>query len=119
MVANINPLEFTEADGDYKDQGLPTSFFEAKKVRYIYWRFSLDYAQPGEDGSLQLMASWHGPDGKTWNQDATFLYKKDWTQSWVGGGWGGNAGGNFKPGNYRVDIIYRGKQIASGSFTVR
>jgi hypothetical protein len=119
VVANILPLYFYEGGDSYKDTGSASSVFEANKARFIYWKFTIQHVKPEKDGSLQLLALWHGPDGNTWQQAATLPYTKDDTNNFVALGWGTSNAGSYKPGAYSVDMFYKGKQVAHGSFTVR
>jgi hypothetical protein len=97
-----------------------TTEFTAGKVNYINWELTLKHAPLPEKTPLNLFIVYRKLDGE---QITTKNYEsfagKGWESSIYTWGWGSADDNYWKPGNYILEIFYKGNLLTSGSFVVK
>ena len=94
--------------------------FIAAQVRYINTEVWLDFDAPKRELYVPLSCTTYDQnEGVVSNYVLANRIKAEATDWYNQLGWGRQAPGSWKPGGYRVDCVYGGKVVASGSFKVR
>jgi hypothetical protein len=118
----IAPLLFYEGPHDLtleKSQRVYRQIFNRATARSIYWELDLTFPPPGRRIDFTLDALWYKPDGSELRRQ-TFPAHVDatWPNSWHTHGFGWVDAGHWPPGLYRVDLLFKGVRISSGSFQI-
>ena len=97
-----------------------TSEFKYGKVNYINWELTLKHSALPEKTPLNLYIVYKKIDGE---QITTKNYEsfagKGWESSVYTWGWGSTDETYWKPGNYILEIFYKGNLLTSGTFVVK
>jgi hypothetical protein len=117
-----SPLQFFEGPHDLtleKSQRVYRYSFAKPSTRSIFWELDLSYPPPGRRIDFQLDAIWYNPDGSELrHQTLTAYAMPTWGNSWHTLGYGWVDAGHWKPGSYRVDLLFKGTRISSGTFQI-
>jgi hypothetical protein len=118
----IAPVLFFEGPHDLtlqKSQRVYRTNFDHSTTRSIYWELDLRFPAPGRRIDFQVDAIWYNPDGSELRRQTLSAYVMPaWASSWHTLGYGWAAGGHWTPGTYRVDLLFKGVRISTGSFQI-
>ncbi len=118
----IAPLMFFEGPHDLtleKSQRVYLTEFDHTTTRSIFWELDLKFPAPGRRIDFQLDALWYRPDGSELRHQTLSAYvMPTWANSWHALGYGWPDAGHWPPGIYRVEILFKGLRISSGSFQI-
>ncbi|MGD1101115.1 MAG: PEGA domain-containing protein [Terriglobia bacterium] len=118
----IAPLQFFEGPHDLtleKSQRVYLYNFDHTTARSIYWELDLSFPTPGQRIDFQLDALWYKPDGSELRHQTFSAYvMPTWRNSWHTHGYGWADAGHWPPGIYRVELLFKGVRISSGSFQI-
>ena len=93
--------------------------FAGSDSRFIYWELNLKHPAPGHRRDFAVDAVWYGPDGSEFARQTLNTYMDGtWTNSYHPFGQGWDEPGQWKPGNYIVELFYRGQKIAISAFEI-
>jgi hypothetical protein len=119
---SIAPLQFFEGPHDEtldKKDRVYTTSFEHSTARSIFWELDLTYPAPGQKIDFTLDALWYKPDGSELRHQTLAAYvMPTWKNSWHTLGYGWVDKGHWAPGTYRVEILFKGVRLTSGSFQI-
>jgi hypothetical protein len=120
--ARATELLFFEGGAESPPYGERTyaTRFNRARARYIYYEVSFEYPEPGERIDFALDSRWYDPGGNVFNEnrmDAWF--EPDWTSSVHSTGFGYDRPGQWKAGQYRVELFVGGQPVISGTFEIR
>lgn len=121
LSANVSELNFYEKGEENipKQQRKYRNRFSKSDTRFIRWELNLKHPDPGRRIDFDINAVWYKPDGSVFaEQTNSTRLEATWKSSWHAQGRGWKVPGNWKPGNYRVDLFVEGKKVASGSFEI-
>jgi hypothetical protein len=118
----IAPLQFFEGPHektlDKSDRVYRTSF-DAQSTRSIFWEIDLSYPAPGRHVNFTLDAFWYRPDGSELRHQTLDGYAEtDWKSSWHTLGYGWVDAGHWPKGTYKVEILFKGLHLVTGSFEI-
>ncbi|MFC2165821.1 protein kinase [Acidobacteriota bacterium] len=121
LNATVTEVKFYEGgtNGVAYKQRVYSNRFASNNSRFVFWELHLKHPAPGRRVDFKVDAVWYNPDGSVFSRQTKSTYlEPDWKTSWhvYGSGW--EKPGNWKPGNYRVDLFVKGKIIASASFAI-
>jgi hypothetical protein len=94
--------------------------FLKSKARYIYTEIGLkNLLYNVRDQKITLFYRYYDPEGKLWGSLEDIRdFPADWESGVFWHGWGWKTAGNWKPGNYRVEVILNNSKIAEGTFYI-
>ncbi len=118
----IAPVQFFEGPHDLtlqKSQRVYRTHFDRSTTRSIYWELDLRFPAPGRRIDFQVDAIWYNPDGSELRRQTLSAYvMPTWASSWHTLGYGWVDAGHWPLGTYRVDLLFKGVPISSGSFQI-
>lgn len=101
------------------DQRRYSDRFASADVRFVNWELSLRHRSTLSRKDFVLHVDYNRSDGTAVQRQAVASYAdKGWSGSRHVNGYGSEAPGFWKPGEYRVVISVAGTRIAEGSFRV-
>jgi hypothetical protein len=118
----IEPLQFFEGPHDgapsKENRGYTTSF-DHTTTRSIYWELDLSYPAPGQRIDFTLDAIWYRPGGSELRHQTLDAHvDPTWKDSWHTLGYGWVDSGHWPTGTYRVEVLFKGVRLTSGSFQI-
>ena len=118
----IEPLQFFEGPHDEtlkKEDRVYTTSFDHATARSIFWELDLTYPAPGQKIEFTLDALWYKPDGSELRHQTLAGYVlPTWKNSWHTLGYGWVDKGHWTTGTYRVEVLFKGVRLTSGSFQI-
>jgi hypothetical protein len=121
LKAKVEKLRFFESGNNLPAVGQRTykNRFPAKSTRRINWEVQLKHPAPKQRTDFKITAKYYYPDGSLFTEHLLETYlDPEWTGSQHASGWGWNQQGNWKIGEYTVEIFVKDQKVAHGSFTV-
>lgn len=117
----FEPLRFFESpkEATPKNERQYADTFESAKTRYVRWELNLKY--PKVAAAVKFRLKWRilkGDELHTANLHTDFSLEQGWTNSWHTDGWGSENLGNWSAGTYTVELFYKDKKVAKGSFKI-
>lgn len=122
LKANTTSLKFYEQGTEEipHEQRVYKNQFSKQDSRRICWELNLEYpAIEQKRVDFDIIAKYYNPDGTLRAEYPMACYAEaGWETSWYSGYHGWDKPGNWKPGEYRVDIFYKDRKIASDYFEI-
>ena len=119
---SIAPLKFYEGPHDgtpTKENRAYTTSFDHATARSIFWELDLSYPAPGQKIEFTLDAIWYKPDGSELrHQTLPAFVMPTWNSSLHTLGFGWVDSGHWPTGTYRVELLFKGVRLTSGSFQI-
>jgi hypothetical protein len=118
----ISPVQFFEGPHDSyldKSQRVYRTKFKSSTTRSIFWEIDLHFPKPGRRIDFTVDAIWYRPDGTELRHQTLAAYvDATWVDSWHTLGYGWIDAGHWPLGTYRVEFLFKGLPVSSGSFQV-
>jgi len=118
----VDELLFFESSRDAmdaKDDRQYSTVFSNASTRSIYYELNLIHPDRSEQVDFLIRAIYYYPDGSVMGDFSKDSYaESDWSTSWHAHGWGYENPGNWKIGDYYVEIYLNEELVATSWFTV-
>jgi len=121
LNAKVAGLRFYESGPDILplNERVYKGTFATSTTRYINWELTLQHPQPNQRIDFRAAAIYYRPDGSIMTEHGINTYlESNWIDSFHTSGWGWPEPGNWKTGEYAVEIFVNDQKVANGSFSV-
>lgn len=112
-------FESSREEMDAKDDRQYSSLFSNSSTRSIYYELNLIHPDRSEMIEFVIRAIFYYPDGSVMGDFSKDSYAEmDWSTSWHAHGWGYQDPGNWKIGDYYIEVFVNEELVASSWFTI-